>query len=84
MGSAPRRPGLVEAVMARQRRSGGQPERGAQLEELGRGREAPEVGDRSDPDAIRALFGLSKKAFKRAVGHLLKHGAVTIDSRGLS
>jgi uncharacterized protein len=42
----------------------------------------PEVGDRSDPDAIRALFGLSKKAFKRAVGHLLKQGAVTIDRRG--
>jgi len=43
---------------------------------------APEVGDRSDPDAIRALFGLSKKAFKRAVGHLLKTGAVTIDRAG--
>jgi predicted RNA-binding protein (virulence factor B family) len=44
--------------------------------------EAPQVGDRSDPEAIRALFGLSKKAFKRAVGHLLKTGAVTIDRTG--
>jgi predicted RNA-binding protein (virulence factor B family) len=43
---------------------------------------APQVGDRSDPEAIRALFGLSKKAFKRAVGHLLKAGAVTIDQAG--
>jgi uncharacterized protein len=43
---------------------------------------APAVGDRSDPDAIRALFGLSKKAFKRAVGHLLKTGAVTLDAAG--
>jgi predicted RNA-binding protein (virulence factor B family) len=43
---------------------------------------APEIGDRSDPEAIRALFGLSKKAFKRAIGHLLKQGAVTIDARG--
>ncbi|HEV7558555.1 MAG TPA: hypothetical protein VGO00_23960, partial [Kofleriaceae bacterium] len=42
----------------------------------------PRVGDRSDPDAIRALFGLSKKAFKRAVGHLLKQRAVTIDPDG--
>jgi len=45
--------------------------------------DAPRVGDRSDPEAIRELFGLSKKAFKRAVGHLLKHGAVTIDRTGL-
>jgi predicted RNA-binding protein (virulence factor B family) len=43
----------------------------------------PQVGDRSDPEVIRALFGLSKKAFKRAVGHLLKNGAVTIDQAGL-
>ncbi|MEO6775067.1 MAG: S1-like domain-containing RNA-binding protein, partial [Kofleriaceae bacterium] len=26
----------------------------------------PRIGDRSDPETIRALFGLSKKAFKRA------------------
>ena len=40
------------------------------------------VGDRSSPDEIRALFGLSKKAFKRAVGRLLKERAVTLDDRG--
>jgi predicted RNA-binding protein (virulence factor B family) len=28
------------------------------------------------------LFGLSKKAFKRAVGRLLKEGAVTLDEQG--
>ncbi len=43
---------------------------------------APPVGDRSPPDEIRALFGLSKKAFKRAIGHLLKTHAVTIDGDG--
>jgi uncharacterized protein len=43
---------------------------------------APRVGDRSSPEEIRALFGLSKKAFKRAVGGLLKERAVTIDDRG--
>jgi hypothetical protein len=43
----------------------------------------PQVGDRSDPELIRSLFGLSKKAFKRAVGHLLKTGAVAIDPTGL-
>ncbi len=43
---------------------------------------APRVGDGSSPEQIRALFALSKKAFKRAVGRLLKEGAVTIDGEG--
>lgn len=43
---------------------------------------APRFGDRSSPDEIRALFGLSKKAFKRAVGRLLKERAVAMDSEG--
>jgi predicted RNA-binding protein (virulence factor B family) len=44
---------------------------------------APRVGDRSSPDEIRARFGISKKAFKRAVGRLLKDGSVTIDGDGM-
>lgn len=40
------------------------------------------VGDRSTPEEIRALFGLSKKAFKRAVGRLLKDRAVEFDGAG--
>lgn len=43
---------------------------------------APKVGDRSSPEQIRAIFGLSKKAFKRAVGKLLKERAVSIDDEG--
>jgi hypothetical protein len=43
---------------------------------------APKLGDRSDPEQIRALFGLSKKAFKRAVGRLLKERIVDIDDQG--
>ncbi len=43
---------------------------------------APRVGDRSSPDQIRSLFQLSKKAFKRAVGHLLKQRAVSVDREG--
>ena len=43
---------------------------------------APRVGDGSSPDDIRRLFGLSKKAFKRAVGRLLKERAVRIDDAG--
>lgn len=40
------------------------------------------VGDRSSPDEIRARFGLSKKAFKRAVGRLLKEQRVALDEHG--
>src|ERR1700690_953621 len=44
---------------------------------------APRVGDRSSPEEVRAVFGLSKKAFKRAVGRLLKERAITIGADGL-
>ncbi len=44
--------------------------------------DSPRVGDKSDPELIRSLFGLSKKAFKRAVGGLLKDRKVELDERG--
>ncbi|MCU0657738.1 MAG: S1-like domain-containing RNA-binding protein [Polyangiaceae bacterium] len=43
---------------------------------------APRVGDRSSPEQIRATFGLSKKAYKRALGHLLKGRKIDIDGEG--
>jgi predicted RNA-binding protein (virulence factor B family) len=43
---------------------------------------APKVGDRSSPDEVRDLFGLSKKAFKRALGRLLKEQAIEITPQG--
>ncbi len=43
---------------------------------------APRLGDKSSPEDIRRAFGLSKKAFKRAVGRLLKVRAITIDDQG--
>lgn len=42
----------------------------------------PRVGDRSSPELVRDLFGLSKKAFKRAVGRLLKERKVDLDADG--
>ena len=42
----------------------------------------PRVGDKSDPNELRDVFGLSKKAFKRAAGRLLKERAVEIDAQG--
>jgi predicted RNA-binding protein (virulence factor B family) len=44
--------------------------------------DAPKVSDRSSPDELRALFGLSKKAFKRAAGRLLSTGALRVDAEG--
>ena len=43
---------------------------------------APELGDGSSPERIRAAVGISKKAFKRAAGRLLKTGRVRIDAAG--
>ncbi len=43
---------------------------------------APRVGDGSEPEKVRAVFGLSKKAFKRAVGRLLKERAIAVDAGG--
>lgn len=47
-----------------------------------RGKHPPRLGDHSDPEEIRAVFGLSKKAFKRAVGGLLKTRQVVLDRDG--
>ena len=37
--------------------------------------------DKASPEVIKREFGLSKNAFKRAVGHLLKEGKVEIKDR---
>ena len=36
--------------------------------------------DKADPERIRDEFGMSKAAFKRAVGRLLKEGRIKIDN----
>ena len=43
---------------------------------------APRLSSRVSPEEIRDRFVLSKKAFKRAVGKLLKDQSVTIDADG--
>lgn len=44
----------------------------------------PKVGDETSPDQVRALFGISKKAFKRALGVLLKRDAIQLDGNGFA
>ena len=39
--------------------------------------------DKSDPDDLKREFNLSKNAFKRAIGHLLKEKKITIKEDGI-
>lgn len=39
--------------------------------------------DKSDPERIKEEFGMSKRAFKRAVGQLLKSGKINITDDGI-
>lgn len=41
------------------------------------------VHDKSDPEVIRDQFGASKKAFKQAIGSLLKEGKIRITESGI-
>ena len=41
------------------------------------------INDKSSPAAINALFGVSKKVFKQALGALYKQQRVTLDGRGI-
>ncbi len=42
------------------------------------------VGDDTSPDHVRTHFGLSKKAFKRALGVLFKRGQIEFDAKGFA
>lgn len=39
--------------------------------------------DKSDPEIIKKEFHMSKNAFKRAIGHLLKAGKIQIEKNGI-
>ena len=39
--------------------------------------------DKADPEVIKKEFNLSKNAFKRAVGRLLKEGKIAIDDKSI-
>ena len=50
------------------------------LELLQKAGGALEIGDKSDPERIRSLTGMSKNEFKRAAGRLYKEKKVEIGS----
>lgn len=39
--------------------------------------------DKSNPEDIKQVFHMSKNAYKRAIGHLMKDGRITISSDGI-
>jgi predicted RNA-binding protein (virulence factor B family) len=53
------------------------------LEALKTGRGTLDIHDKSDPDIIRKMFGCSKKAFKQALGALLKDGRISLLPAGI-
>lgn len=41
------------------------------------------ISDKSSPEAIKSVFGVSKKVFKQAIGALYKQRIITIDKQGI-
>lgn len=41
------------------------------------------VSDKSSPEIISRLFGVSKKKFKQSIGNLLKAGAISVEKDGI-
>jgi predicted RNA-binding protein (virulence factor B family) len=42
-----------------------------------------EANDKSSPESIKHMFGVSKKAFKKAIGALYKDRLITIEEKGI-
>lgn len=53
------------------------------MDELTRNGGSLPYNDKTDPDTIKAEFEMSKAAFKRACGHLLKEKYITITANGI-
>ena len=53
------------------------------LDELKQNRGFMAVSDKTSPDMINAMFGISKKNFKKAIGSLYKQRLITFDSDGI-
>ncbi len=53
------------------------------LEELKKNNGYMAVSDKSSPEMIKALFGISKKNFKKAIGGLYRQRLIVFDSEGI-
>jgi predicted RNA-binding protein (virulence factor B family) len=41
------------------------------------------IHDKSEPEEIKALLGMSKKTFKQAIGKLYKHRRISLEATGI-
>lgn len=55
----------------------------AVLDKLERAGGTMQVNDKTDPDTIFRLFGISKGTFKKAIGGLYKQGRIVIEAGGI-
>ncbi|WP_252007725.1 S1 RNA-binding domain-containing protein [Ferrimonas sp. SCSIO 43195] len=53
------------------------------LDHLQRNNGFSPLGDKADPEAIKRLYKVSKKMYKRTIGGLFKSGRISIDSDGI-
>jgi len=53
------------------------------LDELKENRGFMAVSDKTSPEMIQVMFGISKKNFKKAIGSLYKKRMITFDSDGI-
>lgn len=53
------------------------------LDKLERNKGYLNISDKSEPDIIQEVFGMSKKTFKKAIGALYKQRLITIKSDGI-
>jgi hypothetical protein len=70
--------GKVDLGLAARGRTAAQDAREVVLAKLLEAGGRIDLGDQSDPDAIRATLGLSKKAYKRAIGMLYREGRIRL------
>lgn len=42
-----------------------------------------DVNDKTNPDKVKEMFGMSKSSFKKAIGRLLKNGKIKFEGNGI-
>ncbi|MDO3377323.1 CvfB family protein [Geoalkalibacter halelectricus] len=74
--------GKIDVTLRRGGAAGARDDREVLLQALEKNGHLP-LHDQSSPEDIRLALGLSKKAFKKAVGGLYKEGLVTLETDGI-
>lgn len=75
--------GKLDIVLRRPGRSTQEGDAALILEKLNEAGGSMAISDKTDPETIKATFGLSKKAFKRAIGTLYKQKLIVIEPNNI-